>query len=182
MQRNENLVLHLNMFYSMQKCFDRSHESAIHPQSVTVYLSRTIILRLAFGNRQWRPGVFRQGGQQQNGAPSNQTSSLTRLAALAIFPTFVMVLFDTLTWSRAECRHLIDLGEREGLGVKQPPGKFFVTMPFKLLENKGLVLSDVFWCRKTFLPTFYILCTKKRYFTSASIFSDRSCFIDTLFF
>ena len=125
---------------------------------------------------------FVRGGQQQNSAPSNQTSSLTRLAALAIFPTFVMVLFDTLTWSRAECRHLIDLGERGGLGAKQPPGKFFVTMPFKLLENKGLVLSDVFWCRKTFLPTFYILCTKKRYFTSASIFSNRSCFIDTLFF
>ena len=60
--------------------------------------------------------------------------------------------------------------------------KFFVTMPFKLLENKGIVLSDVFWCRKTFLPTFYILCTKKRYFTSASIFSDLSCFMDTLFF
>ena len=71
---------------------------------------------------QWRPGVFRQGG----GGPAAKwrpfksnivIKSLTRLAALAIFPTFVVVLFDTLTWSRAECRHLIDLGERGGLGV-----------------------------------------------------------------
>ena len=75
------------------------------------------------------------GGQQQNGAPSNQTSSLTRLAALAIFPTFVMVLFDTLTWSRAECRHLIDLGERGGLGAA--PRKIFRDHALQTLGKQG---------------------------------------------
>ena len=69
------------------------------------------------GSKQWRPGVFRQGG---GGGPAAKwrpfksnivIKSLNRLAAVAIFLIFLMVLFDTLTWSRAECRHLIDLGK-----------------------------------------------------------------------
>ena len=63
---------------------------------------------------QWRPGVFRQGGPAAKWRlfKSNIViKSLNRLASLAIFLIFLMVLFDTLTWYRAECRHLIDLGK-----------------------------------------------------------------------
>ena len=62
---------------------------------------------------QWRPGIFRQGGPAAKWRPFKSNiaiKSLTRLADLAIFLIFLMVLFDTLTWSRAECIHLIDLG------------------------------------------------------------------------
>ena len=86
---------------------------------------------------------------------SEETGSLVN------FPIFLFVFFYTLDRSRAGCIHLNDRGKGGGLGAK-PPEEFFVTVFFKLLENRCFALSDMFWYRKTFLRRLCTLCSKDK--------------------